>query len=51
MDEHRGILQYPGGTNIWREFDARAKAEEDFGLTHLGTETLAAYRMAGWEDR
>jgi len=30
---------------------ARAKAEEDFGLTHLGTETLAAYRMAGWEDR
>lgn len=28
----------------------RAKAEQDFGLSHLVLETLAVYRMAGWED-
>jgi glycosyltransferase involved in cell wall biosynthesis len=29
----------------------RAKAERDFGLDRLVSETLAAYRVAGWMDR
>jgi glycosyltransferase involved in cell wall biosynthesis len=28
----------------------RAKAEQQFGLDHLISETLAAYRAAGWKD-
>ena len=28
----------------------RAKAEREFGLDHLITETLAAYGAAGWKD-
>jgi glycosyltransferase involved in cell wall biosynthesis len=30
---------------------ARAKAEREFGLDRLVTETLSAYRAAGWKDR
>jgi glycosyltransferase involved in cell wall biosynthesis len=30
---------------------ARTKAEREFGLHHLVSETLAAYRAAGWKDR
>lgn len=29
---------------------ARAKAEREFGLDRLVSETLAAYRAAGWRD-
>jgi glycosyltransferase involved in cell wall biosynthesis len=30
---------------------AREKAEQDFGLERLGSETLAFYREAGWQER
>ena len=28
----------------------RTKAEQDFGVQHLASETLAVYRMAGWKE-